>query len=58
MGLAAPRGQLTPHATYTPHRRSRLGCQIKCTRDIDGLVVRIPSATRNMAVDGYVAKPH
>lgn len=38
--------------------RSRLGCQIIAAKDIDGLRVRIPSATRNFAVDGYVPKPH
>jgi 2Fe-2S ferredoxin len=30
---------------------SRLGCQIKITEDLDGLVVTIPTGTRNMAVD-------
>jgi 2Fe-2S ferredoxin len=30
---------------------SRLGCQIKMTEDLDGLVVTLPSATRNMMVD-------
>jgi ferredoxin, 2Fe-2S len=29
---------------------SRLGCQIKITESLDGLKVRLPSATRNMAV--------
>ena len=37
---------------------SRLGCQIITSADLDGLRVRIPAATRNMAVDGYVPKPH
>ena len=37
---------------------SRLGCQVVCCHEIDGLRVRIPSATRNMAVDGFVPKPH
>lgn len=37
---------------------SRLGCQIKATKDLDGITVRIPSATRNFAVDGFVPKPH
>ncbi|KAL4451271.1 hypothetical protein ABPG77_009343 [Micractinium sp. CCAP 211/92] len=37
---------------------SRLGCQIVATKELDGLVVRIPSATRNMAVDGFRPKPH
>jgi 2Fe-2S ferredoxin len=30
---------------------SRLGCQIIITEELDGLVVRLPSATRNMMVD-------
>ncbi len=30
---------------------SRLGCQIKMTEELDGLVVTLPSATRNMMVD-------
>ena len=37
---------------------SRLGCQIRATPELDGLKVRIPAATRNFAVDGYVPKPH
>ena len=31
---------------------SRLGCQILITEEIDGLVVTLPSATRNMLLDG------
>lgn len=27
---------------------SRLGCQIKMAKDIDGIVVKLPSMTRNM----------
>lgn len=30
---------------------SRLGCQIKIVPELDGLVVRLPAATRNMMVD-------
>ncbi len=30
---------------------SRLGCQIKITKEIDGLCVRIPSGTRNISLD-------
>ncbi len=30
---------------------SRLGCQIIFNKDLDGLVVSVPAATRNMAVD-------
>jgi 2Fe-2S ferredoxin len=30
---------------------SRLGCQIKITKELDGLVVTLPAATRNMMVE-------
>jgi len=30
---------------------SRLGCQIVMRKDLDGLVVTLPAATRNMMVD-------
>ena len=30
---------------------SRLGCQVKVTRDMDGMEVKLPSATRNFYVD-------
>jgi len=30
---------------------SRLGCQIIMTEELDGLIVRLPAATRNMMVD-------
>ncbi len=29
---------------------SRLGCQIKVTEELDGMIITIPSATRNMKV--------
>jgi len=32
-------------------RTSRLGCQIIMTDELDGLVVRVPSVTRNMMID-------
>ncbi|RPA94842.1 hypothetical protein L873DRAFT_1385462 [Choiromyces venosus 120613-1] len=28
--------------------RSRLGCQVKMSKEIDGLVVKLPSMTRNL----------
>ena len=31
---------------------SRLGCQVKITRELDGITCTLPSATRNMFVDG------
>ncbi|MEO5375887.1 MAG: ferredoxin family 2Fe-2S iron-sulfur cluster binding protein [Alphaproteobacteria bacterium] len=30
---------------------SRLGCQVIMSKDLDGLVVRLPTATRNLMVD-------
>mmetsp|Transcript_35370 Transcript_35370/g.67656 ORF Transcript_35370/g.67656 Transcript_35370/m.67656 type:complete len:170 (-) Transcript_35370:187-696(-) len=37
---------------------SRLGCQVICSKDLEGLRVALPSATRNFAVDGFKPKPH
>jgi len=37
---------------------SRLSCQIILNKEIDGIVVRLPSATRNFYVDGHKPKPH
>lgn len=31
---------------------SRLGCQVKLTKEMDGMIATLPSATRNMFVDG------
>lgn len=38
--------------------RSRLGCQVILSPELDGLRVTLPKATRNMYVDGHVPKPH
>lgn len=32
---------------------SRLGCQVKMSKDLDGLVVKLPTATRNMQVSDF-----
>lgn len=37
---------------------SRLSCQIILTKELDGLVVRLPSATRNFYVDGHKPSHH
>ncbi|KAF7327689.1 Ferredoxin [Mycena kentingensis (nom. inval.)] len=37
---------------------SRLGCQVKLTRELDGLVATLPAATRNMFVDGKKPTHH
>ncbi len=38
--------------------RSRLGCQIIASKELDGIKVRIPAASRNFYVDGHKPKPH
>lgn len=37
---------------------SRLGCQIMLTKDLNGLELTLPAATRNFYVDGHKPKPH
>eukprot|EP00050_Salpingoeca_kvevrii_P014864 m.40999 g.40999 ORF g.40999 m.40999 type:complete len:166 (-) comp6026_c0_seq1:130-627(-) len=37
---------------------SRLGCQINLTKELEGMVLRLPQMTRNFYVDGHVPKPH
>lgn len=37
---------------------SRLGCQVKLDPSIEGMVAKIPAATRNIAVDGYKPPKH
>lgn len=37
---------------------SRLGCQVIVTPDMEGTVVRLPAATRNMYVDGHKPQRH
>ncbi|KAI9216897.1 2Fe-2S ferredoxin-type domain-containing protein [Blastocladiella britannica] len=43
---------------FAPTDTSRLGCQVVMCKELDGIRVRIPSVTRNMAVDGFKPKPH
>ncbi|KAF2192078.1 ferredoxin [Zopfia rhizophila CBS 207.26] len=35
---------------------SRLGCQVKMTKELDGLVVRLPSMTRNLQASDFESK--
>ncbi|BGP54093.1 hypothetical protein JCM8202_003092 [Rhodotorula sphaerocarpa] len=37
---------------------SRLGCQVKVTKDFEGTTITLPSATRNLRVDGSKPTPH
>lgn len=37
---------------------SRLGCQILLTKELDGIELQLPTATRNFYVDGHKPKPH
>ena len=56
-GRASTQGHVR-HAHPALGRRSRLGCQVIAAKELDGIRVRIPGATRNFAVDGHVPKPH
>jgi len=35
---------------------SRLGCQVKMSKELDGLVVRLPSMTRNLQASDFASK--
>ena len=35
---------------------SRLGCQVPMTKDLDGMVVRLPSVTRNVQASDFEQK--
>lgn len=35
---------------------SRLGCQVKMTKELDGLVVKLPSMTRNLQASDFESK--
>ncbi|KAI5643483.1 2Fe-2S iron-sulfur cluster binding domain-containing protein [Phthorimaea operculella] len=37
---------------------SRLGCQITLTKDLEGIELELPKATRNFYVDGHKPTPH
>ncbi|KIL68398.1 hypothetical protein M378DRAFT_71491 [Amanita muscaria Koide BX008] len=37
---------------------SRLGCQVKITKELDNMAVTLPAATRNMFVDGEGTSSH
>ncbi|XP_048000020.1 adrenodoxin-like protein 1, mitochondrial [Leguminivora glycinivorella] len=37
---------------------SRLGCQITLTKDLEGMELQLPNATRNFYVDGHKPTPH
>ncbi|OQS55240.1 Adrenodoxin [Ecytonucleospora hepatopenaei] len=43
---------------YNVKENSRLGCQIKVNEMLNNKIFEIPRATINLAVDGYVPKPH
>ena len=41
-------GQAVTYLAFGLEQTSRLGCQIVMTKELDGLVVRLPAGTRNM----------
>ena len=45
-------------ASKLGHSRFRLACQIILTKELEGLEMRLPQATRNFYVDGHVPTPH
>ncbi len=36
----------------------RLSCQIILTKELEGMELELPQATRNFYVDGHVPEPH
>jgi hypothetical protein len=40
------------------HFRSRLGCQVITSPELDGIHLALPAAIRNFVVDGYATKSH
>jgi hypothetical protein len=50
--FSAPSIQLASLDYPADLRSSRLGCQVHMSKDVDGLIATLPSATRNMYVDG------
>uniref|UniRef100_A0A8W8LS02 2Fe-2S ferredoxin-type domain-containing protein n=1 Tax=Magallana gigas TaxID=29159 RepID=A0A8W8LS02_MAGGI len=43
---------------YFLRENSRLGCQIVLTKELEGMELTLPQATRNFYVDGHVPQPH
>ncbi|XP_061168081.1 adrenodoxin-like protein 1, mitochondrial [Saccostrea echinata] len=43
---------------YFLKENSRLGCQIILTKELEGMELTLPKATRNFYVDGHVPQPH
>lgn len=43
---------------YGLKSNSRLGCQIILNKDLEGMELTLPQATRNFYVDGHVPEPH
>jgi hypothetical protein len=42
----------------TLHGNGTRSCQIILTKELEGLELTLPSATRNFYVDGHVPEPH
>ncbi|KAH8035657.1 hypothetical protein HPB51_007901 [Rhipicephalus microplus] len=56
----AVRGKVGDNLLYLAHRYGieMEGCQIILTKDLEGMEVTLPQATRNFYVDGHVPQPH
>jgi len=56
--IAKPEEEDMLDLAYGLTETSRLGCQVKVTKDFEGKKVTLPRATRNMYVDGHKPKHH
>ncbi|KAB7497109.1 Adrenodoxin-like protein, mitochondrial [Armadillidium nasatum] len=58
--LPEPKSQEDDMLELAPFLRdnSRLGCQIILTKELNGMTLQLPTATRNFYVDGHKPKPH
>ncbi len=43
----------TNSVIYVIYHRSRLGCQVKMTKELDGIRVALPSMTRNLQMGDF-----
>ena len=56
--IAKPEEEDMLDLAYGLTETSRLGCQVKVTKEFEGTKISLPRATRNMYVDGHKPKHH
>ncbi len=57
LGVSPPPLSPSPQALTCPSRLNP-GCQIKLTKELEGMELTLPEFTRNFYVDGHVPQPH